>query len=224
MIGHTVYVLFAIGQLGLVLGKLDPQIVSAITGGIKDGTSLQGTSLHAQMDSLHYRNVVGMEVDNYSKWAMTSPIAYPDRGVITLSPREIHPGQREVMLARKTGYTATGTQGTVSWLIDNRRVIVMWEAPFNFDFYDNKLAVGIVPSSAHTSSMFDVMSGGSGNFTRGVYDSSIRTIEYCDEALCVEGTMGTSHKTQVHIQVIPRSIDNVARSLETLIPENLLVG
>ncbi|XP_033751129.1 tereporin-Ca1-like [Pecten maximus] len=224
MFGQTIHMLLALGQLGLALGKLDPQIVSAISGAIKDGTSLQGTHLNTLMDALDYRNVIGMEVDNYSKWAMTNPVAYPDRGVITLSPREIHPGQREAMLARKTGFTATGTQGDVSWLIDNRRVIVMWEAPFNFDFYSNKLAVGIVPSTAHTSSMFDVMNGGSGNFTRGTYDNSVHTIEYCDEALCVEGTMGTSHKTQIHIQVIPRSVENVARTLETFIPESMLVG
>ncbi|XP_069136922.1 tereporin-Ca1-like [Argopecten irradians] len=224
MIYQGLTVLLILGQLGDAIGKLDPQIVSAITGGIKDGTSLQGTHLSALMADLHYRNVVGMEIDNYSKWAMTSPVAYPDHGVITLSPREVHPGQREAMLARKTGFTATGTQGDVSWLIDGRRVIVMWEAPFNFDFYSNKLAVGIVPADAHTNSMFDVMNKGTGNFTRGDYDNSVHTIEYCDEALCVEGTMGTSHKTQVHIQVIPKSVDNIARTLETYIPEGLLVG
>ncbi|OWF36767.1 tereporin-Ca1-like [Mizuhopecten yessoensis] len=222
MIGQATHTLLALWQLGFVLGQLDPQIVSAITGGIIDGTSLHGTSLNSLMDTLSYRNVIGMEVDNYSKWAMTSPIAYPDRGVVTLSPREVHSGQREAMLARKTSLTATGTQGTVSWLIDNRRVIVMWEAPFNFDFYSNKLAVGIIPYGTHTSAMFDVMNKGSGNFTRGVYDRNIHTIVYCDEDLCVEGTMGTSHKTQVHIQVIPTAIDNVARTLETYIPETLV--
>ena len=48
-------------------------------------------------------------------------------------------------VTRKRFLTPTGVYGTVSWLINdlNRRVVVMWSAPFNFDFNDNTLAVGI---------------------------------------------------------------------------------
>lgn len=208
----------------LTIGQrhLDSQILSQISGGILDGTSLSGTSLNALIDTLSYRNVVGIEVDNYSRWAMTHPISFPDRGVVTIPPRDIHPGEREAMLARKTSFTATGTQGTVSWLIDNRRVIVMWEDPFNLNFYSNTLAVGIIEEDAHTASMYDTMMKGSGNFTRGVYDQTIHTIEYCDGALCVTGTMGTSHKNQIHIQVIPVILDNMARTLEKYLPDNII--
>ena len=42
-------------------------------------------------------------------------------------------------------YIPTGTWGTVSWKIGNfARAIVMWSAPYNHDFYNNRLSVGII--------------------------------------------------------------------------------
>ena len=66
-------------------------------------------------------------------------------------------------VARKKGHTATGSYGTVSWLVEGkaRRVYVMWSAPFNFDHYSNWLAVGISRegSTEHPAnkSTFDLM-------------------------------------------------------------------
>jgi hypothetical protein len=78
------------------------------------------------------------------------PQAYINGGVLSIPPVTIFPETSEAMMARKTGYTATGSYGTVSWLIEStddreqRRLIVMWYAPFNHDFYDNTLVVGLI--------------------------------------------------------------------------------
>ncbi len=58
-------------------------------------------------------------------------------------------GKREVMTARKTSGTATGSWGVASWDISDpatsktESVVAMWSAPFNFDHHSNWLAVGV---------------------------------------------------------------------------------
>ncbi len=58
-------------------------------------------------------------------------------------------GKREVITARKTSGTATGSWGIASWDITDstngktESVAVMWSAPFNFDHHSNWLAVGV---------------------------------------------------------------------------------
>ena len=58
---------------------------------------------------------------------------------------EVHGCSFPTQVTRKRRYTATGVYGTVSWLVgsQNRRLVVMWSAPFNFNFYSNQLAVGM---------------------------------------------------------------------------------
>nr|KAG5705419.1 hypothetical protein BaRGS_004546 [Batillaria attramentaria] len=92
-----------------------------------------------------YRVTCVISVENWTRF----PLVYPDTrihgGRLSKPPRAILPSSREAMVARKTGLTATGSYGTVSWLIRglNRRVYVMWDAPFSFDFHENELSVGL---------------------------------------------------------------------------------
>ncbi len=55
---------------------------------------------------------------------------------------------------RKTGNLATGSYGVVSWLWKDRRIIVMWGAPYNFNHYSNCLAIAISKDQQHNPAWY----------------------------------------------------------------------
>ena len=93
-----------------------------------------------------------------------------------------------MQVARKTSGTATGSYGTVSWLIEalNRRVVVMWSAPFNFNHHSNWLAVGLTapgttkhaPGNAWFNRMYYENSSQQLMFERGEYYANVRPVLY----------------------------------------------
>jgi hypothetical protein len=85
-------------------------------GYVRAGNSLAGTTLNSLMDD-GYSVTCGIQIENLTKYFLTKPRAYINGGVLSIPPVTIFPETREAMIARKTGYTATGSYGTVSWLI-----------------------------------------------------------------------------------------------------------
>ena len=166
------------------------------------------------MASTNYGVVCVFEIENYTKWPMDNPISYANTGYIKNPPVPVMSGKREAMVTRKTGHTATGTFGTASWLVNGqRRAIVMWSAPYSFDFHSNWLAVGIIGANSHVRSLADTMyeePSEESTYTLGEFYDSTRIISYCDDVICVHGTMGTAHKTFIKIEVYPVSYDNLA--------------
>ena len=150
------------------------------------------------------RVVVQLEVIDLFKWPLENPVTHIHGGVVETQARHVQPGMKEMMVMRKTHHTATGSYGTVSWVILGREVIVMWSAPYNFNHYSNWLGVGISYNGAHDSDTFDDMYYGSRSwFKKEEYYYYTRDVTKCDDVICVRGNMGTSHHPKIRIVVYP---------------------
>ena len=185
-------------------------------------------SLSQLMDAIDYRVVCGIEIENWTKYPFGDPQTRLQRGYVSHPATTVQPATRGVMVGRKCGYTATGTSGTVSWLIggDGRRLVVMWAAPFNFDFYSNRMALGFTEENCrdHGEHWFetmdhsqnaDIVLGGNPriNFNRMVCNDRNEEIIVNNDILEMSGTMGTVHKPEIRIIVKPRRWENLAHQL-----------
>lgn len=191
-------------------------------------TSKHDTSLAQLIDNTRYSVVCGIEIENWTRYRFGDPRTILQRGYVSHPATTIMPATRGVMVGRKCGYTATGTSGTVSWLIDGdgRRLVVMWAAPFNFDFFSNRMALGFTEKDCgyHGEHWFetmdhsqnaDIVSGGRPriNFKRIVCNDRNEEIIVNNDILEMSGTMGTVHKPEIRIIVKPRRWENLAHEL-----------
>lgn len=171
---------------------------------VTSGASMSNSLKHAS----RYTVMCKIEIENWTKYPLWAPESHINRGIIEYPPVAVMPGKREMFVARKTGLTATGTYGTASWQIlgKDKRVVVMWSCPYNFNHYSNWLAVGLT-SDRHHNDWFDQMyykeSGRGLNFTRGEYYYDTNIIKSGDKSFEVIGNMGTSHHTTAQIIVRP---------------------
>ena len=172
---------------------------------VQNGESV--LTAEAKLLRMTYRVAVTMNIINATKWPMTNPRCYTHGGVIVVQPSEISSGCKEMMVMRKRYHLPTGSYGTLSWDINGKQVIVMWSAPFNFDFYSNTLAVCIAEhyGNNHSESSFHEMYNEEKDyFTREEYRNSTRNIlKTVDGIICVHGSMSTTHKPVVEILVSP---------------------
>ncbi|XP_063414984.1 tereporin-Ca1-like [Mytilus trossulus] len=172
------------------------------------GSSVQGTNLSTMMTNKHYRTVVGIEISNWTKYHLTSPEVYIYSGYISAPPVSVQPGQKEVMIAHKHGYTMTGSSGIVSWLIKDRekRVVIVWGSPF---IASNTMAVGLttVGNDNHDNTWFNTITQRKSDtnlvYKYFTYNNSIKEILVEDDDFQICGLMGTSHKPEVKITVRP---------------------
>ena len=129
------------------------------------------------------------------------------------------------MVARKTAYCATGSYGTVAWNIHDADCspFVMWSAPFNSDFYNNWLGVGITQPGHRFSPnerSFDALyyrkpsSIEYAKYVRGEYSNKGSTIVVSDDLFEVHAVMGTSHHATASIQFLPKTAANLADKMK----------
>jgi hypothetical protein len=103
----------------------------------------------------------------------------------------------------------------------------MWSAPFNFDFYSNRMAFGFTKKGCkiHDKNWFQTMyynknvgikSGGTPrmNLKKMVCRNTCEEIIVEDDIFEMSGTMGTSHKPEIKIIVKPKHWENLARKLK----------
>ncbi|XP_046560556.1 tereporin-Ca1-like [Haliotis rubra] len=180
--------------------------------------SYDGTNMTNRMSEINHRVVCGIGVENCTKWALEDPRVTANGGLIHTPPQIIEPRSTDAMFAHNKAQTATGSYGTVTWKIKPsarpdacRSVVVMWCAPFNFDFFRNWLAVGITHpgTTDHQESFFDEMyvydkGDGAVRYTRKQYSDENTAIEIFDEELTVDGSMGMSHRPEIKISVRQR--------------------
>lgn len=93
-----------------------------------------------------------------------------------------------LQVARKTSSTATGSCGTLSWLIqdNDRRFVIMWSAPFNFNHHSNWLGIGLsapgvtahAPGDAWFNLMYYKESSDDLKFERREYYADVRPVIY----------------------------------------------
>lgn len=93
----------------------------------------------------------------------------------------------------------------------------MWDMPYNFHFYKNKLAVGIIYSEHYSSgTTYWMLTSNPENdaFDRRKYQNDFRHVQYCNYGVCVRGIMGSSHKSKAKIEVYPENFNNLADSVK----------
>nr|UYP38773.1 mytiporin 6 [Mytilus galloprovincialis] len=166
-------------------------------------------------------------IENWTKYILLDPVSYikDGHGQISIPPAVVGPGTKEMFITHYKKWTATGTDGTASWLIsspDQRstRAVVMWSCPWNFNHYVNHLAVGLTEkgTTKHKENWFDQMyteeSGSNLHFVRGKYYNDTKTISHKNDNFEITGTMGTTHVTEAHIIVRPLSKNGLAENLK----------
>jgi len=183
-----------------------------IASGISAGTSLTGTTESALM-APGYSVAVSGSIENYTEWPMIFQYCKADAGKINKAMVTVQPGKKEGFASHKTAHTATGSWVYCLYKVNNKRVHIMYSAPYSFDFYSNWLALALTTSSVglDAEEMYD--EDPSFMAKREYYDM-VRPARICREGLCISGTMGTSHKTIVHINLYPRSFGNLSPSVK----------
>lgn len=159
-----------------------------------------------------------MDIANYTQWPMKEYFESHWSGLIKQGPLEIPPGERQVMIGHNTSGGAYGSFGSVSWVLGNKRVHVMWSLPFNHNHHSNTLAVGItnkddvIPENQKT---YEAMYYTDQDwFKRKTYTDSITETWFCKaNELCITGSMGTGHHATINIKVFPVSCADLAMSL-----------
>lgn len=143
----------------------------------------------------NYRVGVKIEVRNRTGYPMVSPVCFIKSGVVVKPPQRIEAGETGVMVMHKTPGAAGGSYGSVSWLINDQRAVVMWSAPFNFNHHENRLAVGFIDKDGHEEWLTEKIYNGNanGNCATGVYYKTCNEIEFTKNNHLITGIMGTSH-------------------------------
>lgn len=200
--------------------------VSSATHLITAGPSIT-TSTATMVEECKFRVVAGLEVSNATKHRLIARGCYIHYGRIRVPQRSVNPGTKETFVGQKTGYVACGTSGVSTWEIGTTglHLYVLWCAPFNFDFYSNRLAIGIV--SDQDNPPVDKRT-----FKRLYYDDPTwfaRRAYYRDSIpiskddhtrrFRVEGIMGSTHKCVIQVTLLPLKIDDVATSIRQAILE-----
>ncbi|XP_060074368.1 tereporin-Ca1-like [Ylistrum balloti] len=192
---------------------------AGLVAAVSAGSSLAGTTVSALTSSGGYSVACGIETANWTKYTLEKPMAFNDGGLIKTPPIDILPGVKEAMITHKTGGTATGTYGSVSWVVNDRRVVVMWSVPFNHDYYQNWLGVGLTKpgKTKHDKSWYKTMYYQSNtselSFIRKKFYTDVNPVTISDEDFEVEGTIGSTHIADAHIVVRPRNEKDYAPSL-----------
>ena len=205
-------------------------ITSAAAAAVSAGTSVAGTTMSALMAD-GYAVTCGIEIENWTKYVFGIPIAHVKGGTLSSPPVPILPAKKEVMISHKASGTATGVYGTASWLIEStvasqqRRLVVMWSAPYDFNLHSNTLAVGITTPGQTTHPV------GPTWFDKMYYDEKVDVLPYLkkeflrdfspimfeDDEYQVVATMGSSHKAQVKIYVRPKKFEDLAANIKSQI-------
>merc|ERR1712215_28681 len=162
-------------------------------------------------------------VENYSNQPLTQPQYIEEGGYVFDPPVTVAPGMAEMMTGHKTGWTATGCVGVVSWNIGdtNQMLVVMYDVPWDHTWYSNTIAIGIFPKGDITGfydkmyygDTFTIVDKGNGvnrilkdkKFNRWTYDGSWERFEmYSDSRFSARVAMGASYKPGIRIEFFPK--------------------
>ena len=201
----------AVGIL-IGLGHRAEGLGPAAVGLIQAGGSFLAPALTGVLDG-DAKITVNITVENWTRFPMTNPSIRAVGGVVDLLPTDIEPATKEIMVARKSRLTATGSYGTVSWLVNvsghKQRIVVMWSVPYDYNLYSNWLAVAVVNSATHPEggTWFDKMYNGYdsdyNNFKRKEFRSHLDDLVFYRSYFKINARMGNGHKTQVTVEVRP---------------------
>ena len=201
---------------------LGPAALAVIPGLIGAGGSFLGPALPWALDGDPIIKV-NITVENWTRFPMTNPSIRAVGGVVDLLPTDIEPATKEIMVARKTRLTATGSYGTVSWLVNvsgqRQRIVVMWSVPYDYNLYSNWLAVAVVNAATHPEEgvWYDQMYNNNDlpydNFSRKRFLRNLDDLVFRNGDFEIVARMGNAHKTQVSVEVRPRREADLAPTL-----------
>lgn len=163
-----------------------------------------GGSIEGMVECTNYSVVVGIKVNNNTNYPLHKGRATLEWGYLQSMLDHVDAKQSGIMISHKNPTTATGTSGVVSWEIGKtqKRLVVMWSAPFNFDFHENVLAVGFSGDHPNFDEMYNFLKcrrGESMDIAKCYYASPTLVARYDD--LEVNGAMGTAHKAVASINL-----------------------
>ena len=217
-----------------MLNKTDKASGGFVLGCLRLGTSLQSSSLR----SLQNKSVsiaCSGSINNYTKWQLvhmaecTSVIA----GYTNCHFQDVAPGTSEGFASHSRKYFPRGSHLKVTYSIDNNGNFLhfIYCLPHDYGFATNYLA--IATSKQRDESVNDIMKSASGGddvyseiatptaarFMTGSYRAFYNTVEpvchYAEgEGICVVGTMGTSHVTELNLKIFPVHFRQLAEQVK----------
>nr|UYP38785.1 mytiporin 22 [Mytilus galloprovincialis] len=163
-----------------------------------------GEDIDSVIQTLNYTIVCGIEIKNSTKHTLHSPRTIVQWGFLLSPPSTaIKPGGKGHFIGHKHSAGVTGTTGVVSYLIGETdwRMVIMWSAPYNFDFFDNRLAVGFIKSRDDSNIYNRMYYENDDKFSRDNYCRSCNIIKDERDGFVIQGIMGTSHKSKVEVEL-----------------------
>ena len=144
-----------------------------------------------------------LEVENYSDQQLIYSNNEYEGGTTKSPMSSIEPGGREAMTGHKTGWTATGCAGTVSWRIGETGMVlnVMYSVPYSQDLYSNEIGFEISDRPRKYYYIYNYPENGNKKITNKKFykDSSPLYHLYNIEIYGVQGTMGGSHAPEIKV-------------------------
>nr|BAI78311.1 echotoxin B1 [Monoplex echo] len=212
-----------------IAGLTASQVATAATTAITTAASVASAAIEASKSGYSITCIIEME--NWTKHLLAYPkVQIANSGGLVTLAKNVMPAEKQSFAVRKP-HGANGVYGTVSWAIGStgRRAVIMWSAPYNFNFYSNWMGVGMtttgvsVPSSRST--WFDQMyygeSSSSLSFVRGEYYYSVKPIVFKNSEYEMEGAMNNIHHAVVKVTIRP--IKNVDLATPILVKLEALV-
>jgi len=177
-------------------------------------------------ENLDYSVAFMLTAENYANQQLTVSQSIIKSGVIVDDAKNIGPGMAEVMSGRKTSMTATGCHGVVSWKIGStgKMLVVMYDLPYEYHvmtflswvmsddtlWYNNMLAVGIIPQGDITEHYNMMYYGAEDGFKRKTSTDG-RPLRYNEDPdYYVEADIAGASKCSGYVNLYPKNEDNLA--------------
>lgn len=219
-------ILAAMGQ-----ATLTPDAVSAIAGAVGKGSSVLGT-VHNMVQGIERTVVCGVEISNSTRYFLKTEGYYTIWGYVDIPPVSVSPGLKEAFVGYKNSLTTTGTTGVAVWKVGdtNTRLLVMWSIPWNHNHHSNVLALGFQEGRVHldNETYYEMYYDCEPWFCRRSFVNATHCtpvdIMHVKRSCRVQGSMGTTHKTQAMVNFLPLVEDAVAPNLKNVLSRDIRGG
>nr|UMA83983.1 venom-related protein conoporin [Conus judaeus] len=199
-------------------GAIAATVASIASSVITAGTSLAGTTLQGLADP-NFSVTCTIQVENWTRYALMYPTVLTlGSPAVSSAPTAILPTKKEAFATHKPRSTATGVSGTVSWELQGaeRRFVLMWAAPYNFNHYSNWMGVGmtrlglvdVAPGDTWFNQMYHHGDSEDLTFKRGRFYYDLKPVIYRNEEFEIVGIMTNIHRAEIKVIIRP-TIDNL---------------
>lgn len=153
---------------------------------------------------------VSVEVVNRTRYRLETVGCSVNTGQIQVPARSIDPNASHELKGHKDHFQCTGFSGVAAWKIcgadmeQDLNLVILWSAPFNFDYYSNWLAVGLnegrlegVKPRTFTEMYYENETW----FRRKEFFKDTNPLVFRSGRFEVRGIMGTSHGCEARIEL-----------------------